>query len=92
MCVELRIRCSQPPSRGVFASLDTRQTRPELRDELAILLLTRHKRERLAEERRVSPSLSLLGIFGGHTRREADGPGNQRSIIANASVRYVGGV
>ena len=39
-------------------------------------------RERVsAEERRVLAGLSLLGIFGGHTCRGADGPHDQSAII-----------
>lgn len=44
--------------------------------------LSRDLRERIsAEERRFLPGLSLLGIFGGHTSRVADGPRGQRSIM-----------
>ena len=77
MCVELRIRCSQPPSRGFSGSLTTFATycrrSPELRHQLAVFLSDLTLESSVStEERRVFACLSLLGIFGGHTSRTAD--------------------
>lgn len=74
MCVELRIRCSQPPSRGFLGSLlaltDTLPKKPgnaALRGGRALSVDARERTS--ADESRVFPGLSLLAIFGDHTCR-----------------------
>jgi hypothetical protein len=92
MCVELRIRCSQPPSRGLPGSLpslpEPSPRSVEMGHQLGDLSLAVDARESAsAEERRVSLGLSLQGIFGGHTCEEADGPHHHPSIMMSGLVR-----
>jgi hypothetical protein len=77
MCVELRIRCSQPSSRGFSDSLlsFTAQSRrsPEVRHQIAIVLPIQRKRDSGVGERLGFTGLSHQATFEGHTCRGADG-------------------
>jgi hypothetical protein len=91
VCVEVRLRLAQPPSRVFFGSLPTfaRPARrsPELCHQLPVSLSLDAGERISTDESRVSPSLSLRGIFGGHTSEEADGPRHHPSIMMCIELR-----